>query len=144
MNRVLILVLWSLGPAMIGKSGAAASSADWAAVNAVFVERCVMCHSAHGASRGLRLDSYEAAVAGSDRGAVLVAGDPAGSELIRRLRGESLPRMPLLSYPLSPEQIDLIARWIEAGLPRADLAAAPPEGKGDAALNLVGRAPPLR
>jgi len=91
---------------------------DWGDVSAIFNERCVMCHSSvHGAGRGLRLDSYEAAVAGSSKGAVLVPGDAARSELIRRLRGESTPRMPFLSVPLTQDQIDLIIRWIDAGLP---------------------------
>lgn len=112
-------------------AGCAAEEApDWSAVSAVFTERCVMCHAAHGASLGLRLDSYEAALAGGARGPVLIAGDAAGSELVRRLRGESLPRMPFLSRPLPPDQIDLVVRWVEAGLPRgaghADGPAAAP------------------
>lgn len=98
---------------------------DWAVVSAIFAERCVMCHSQKGASRGLRLDSYETAIAGGKEGAVLVPGDSANSELIRRLRGESLPRMPFLSRPLPSEQIDLIIRWIEAGLPDTDSRSAP-------------------
>ena len=104
----------------------AGETPDWAAVSAIFVKRCVMCHSEQGAARGLRLDSYEAAVAGSTKGAVLVAGNSAGSELIRRLRGESMPRMPFLSSPLPPEQIDLIMRWVEAGLPETDSHSAMP------------------
>lgn len=47
-----------------------------------------------------------------------MAGDPAGSEFVRRLRGESLPRMPFLSYALPPVEIDLVVRWVEAGMPR--------------------------
>jgi len=92
---------------------------DWRAVSAIFTERCVMCHSASGAARGLRLDSYDGAVAGSSRGAVIVPGDAAGSELIRRLRGVSLPRMPFLSYPLPDDQIRVIADWVNAGLPNS-------------------------
>lgn len=117
--------------ACLSWAGCAAEEApDWSAVSAVFTERCVMCHAAHGASLGLRLDSYEAALAGGARGPVLIAGDAAGSELVRRLRGESLPRMPFLSRPLPPDQIDLVVRWVEAGLPRgaghADGPAAAP------------------
>ena len=93
---------------------------DWAVVSAIFVKHCVMCHSAQGAARGLRLDTYGAAVAGSTNGAVLVPGNTAESELIRRLQGESMPRMPFLSTPLQTEQIDLIMRWIEAGLPKTN------------------------
>jgi mono/diheme cytochrome c family protein len=107
---------------------AAEDAPDWRAVGALFFARCVNCHAAHGAALGLRLDSYEAALAGGERGPVLIAGDAAGSELVRRLRGESLPRMPFLSRPLPPDEIDLVVRWVEAGLPRsaghAEAAAA--------------------
>jgi hypothetical protein len=93
---------------------------DWADVSAIFNERCVMCHSSvFGAGLGLSLDSYEAALAGSSRGPVLIPGDAAGSELIRRLIGESAPRMPFLGVRLPQDQIDLIIRWIDAGLPEA-------------------------
>jgi hypothetical protein len=82
-----------------------------------------MCHSAvAGASKGLRLDDYAAALEGSERGVVLIPGDAAGSELIRRLRGQSVPRMPFLSRPLPEDQIALIESWIEAGLPERGLA----------------------
>lgn len=91
----------------------------WKDVSAIFAERCVMCHSAQGAGLGLRLDSYSAALAGSINGPVLLPGDSSNSELLRRLRGQSLPRMPFLSYPLTEEQIALIGRWIDTGLNEA-------------------------
>jgi hypothetical protein len=78
-----------------------------------------MCHSAvAGASKGLRLDDYDAAIAGSERGVVMIPGDAAGSELMLRLRGNSTPRMPFLSRPLPEDEIALIERWIVAGMPR--------------------------
>jgi len=89
---------------------------DWSDVRGIFVERCVMCHSAQGAALGLRLDTYEAAISGSTNGAVLLAGEAERSELIRRLRGESVPRMPFLGYPLPEDQIELITDWVDEGL----------------------------
>lgn len=88
----------------------------WADVQPIFTQHCVMCHGPQGAANGLHLDSYASAVAGSKNGAVVLAGDAAHSELIRRLKGERTPRMPFLSYPLGEDQITLIARWIDAGL----------------------------
>ncbi len=125
MVRILVFIVCSLLAAP-GRPPAA-EAADWAAVGAVFAERCVNCHRSEGAARGLRLDSYAAAIAGGERGAVLIAGDPDGSELLRRLRGQSRPRMPFLSYPLPPETIDLIARWVAAGMPETMDGAAPPD-----------------
>jgi mono/diheme cytochrome c family protein len=122
MTRCLTVALLSL--LLASPRPSAADVPDWAAVSAIFVERCVMCHSAMGAAQDLRLDSYQAAVAGGARGVVLTPGDPAGSELIRRVRGESAPRMPVLGSPLPPEQIDLIVRWVAAGLPETNGAPA--------------------
>jgi hypothetical protein len=139
MVQILTVAVLSLVVSIRSGVAVAAEPPDWAQVSAIFVERCVMCHSPNGASLDLRLDTYEAAVAGSIRGAVLVPGDPAGSELLRRLRGESLPRMPFLSYPLPPEQIELISRWVEAGLPEVrggatvkDRAESAPPGQSPA------------
>jgi len=119
MTRILVHLLTSfILVSTLAAFGAGAEQPDWGDVSAIFNERCVMCHSSvHGAGLGLRLDTYEAAVAGSAKGAVLIPGDASRSELIRRLRGESTPRMPFLSNPLTQDQIELIARWVDAGLP---------------------------
>jgi hypothetical protein len=89
---------------------------DWEDVSPIFTKYCINCHSSYGAALGLRLDSYNAALAGSVRGAVLLPGNPANSEVVRRLRGESVPRMPFLGYPLKQDEIELIERWIDGGL----------------------------
>ncbi len=89
----------------------------WAEIDPIVTKHCVMCHSSQGAGKGLRLDSYALALAGSQDGPVLLPGDPEQSELIRRLKGISTPRMPFLSYPLAEEQIALFVRWVEAGMP---------------------------
>lgn len=120
-TRVLVIVAALLAPfATLAED---ASAPDWADVSAIFKERCIMCHSeVAGASKGLRLDDYDAVLAGGERGAVLVPGDAAGSELVRRLRGESTPRMPFLSRPLPDDQIALIESWIVAGMPHESRA----------------------
>jgi mono/diheme cytochrome c family protein len=106
-----------LGVALAPGASADEAAPDWARISQIFQERCIMCHSAAAAARGLRLDSYNGAIAGSENGPVLIPGDPHASELVKRLNGSSKPRMPFLSYPLPPETIDLIERWIAAGLP---------------------------
>jgi hypothetical protein len=116
-----------LGACLVPGASAGEAVPDWAEISPIFRERCIMCHSAAAAERGLRLDSYDGAIAGSENGPVLVPGDPGSSELVRRLNGSSKPRMPFLSYPLTPEVIGLIERWIAAGLPET---AAPPTDAG--------------
>lgn len=117
MQRILAVLFFAcLAPA----TPAAGDPPTWADVNPIVTKHCVMCHSAQGAGLGLRLDSYAAAIAGSKDGPVLLAGDPEQSELIRRLKGISKPRMPFLSYPLPDAEIELIVRWVEAGMPEGN------------------------
>lgn len=103
--------------ALPGGVSSAQDAPGWPDVLSLFEERCVMCHSGEHAALGLHLDSHAGAVAGSRNGPVLVPRDPSASELVRRIRGESQPRMPFLSYPLSADEIAMLERWIEAGLP---------------------------
>jgi mono/diheme cytochrome c family protein len=87
-----------------------------------------MCHSGPSAAAGLRLDSLEGVLAGSAKGPVVRAGDPAASELLRRLTGSSQPRMPMTGPPfLSDAEIARVERWIAGGLVAGDArpAAAP-------------------
>lgn len=99
-------------------SGGAQEAVDFTAVAAIFDERCTVCHSGAAAALGLRLDSYEHVMAGSEDGAVVAPGDPDGSELVRRLEGASLPRMPLTGPPFLDEaQIQVVRDWIEVGAP---------------------------
>lgn len=121
MRLVCALLIWPLMSlaADAGDVQSEASPPDWSTVGVIFSEHCTMCHGPQGAARGLRLDNYADAVAGSDNGPVLLGGNAKRSELIRRLQGISTPRMPFLSYPLSDETIELIARWIDAGMPDA-------------------------
>lgn len=112
MRPLLALIL------LMGAAPAAAQTTpDFAAVGALFAERCVMCHSGSEAPLGLQLDTYAAALKGSVNGPVLIAGD-LSSPLLQRLRGEVLPQMPFNGPPfLSDAEIRLVADWVTAGLP---------------------------
>ena len=107
-----------------------AAQPGWQEVAAIFQERCTLCHAGKGAPLGVRLTDHEAVLAGGDDGPVVVPGDPDASELVRRIRGESLPRMPLTGPPyLSDERIATIEGWIAAGAPGpADAPADAPGG----------------
>jgi mono/diheme cytochrome c family protein len=103
-------------------AGAAATFDD---VAPIFAARCVMCHSGEGAPLGLRLDSHPNALKGSQKGPVVKPGDPAGSEILRRVRGQSQPRMPLVGDPLSAGEIARIERWIADGAVTGKAEAKP-------------------
>jgi uncharacterized membrane protein len=123
------LVALTLASFMVDAAAQSAPMADFSIVQPILAERCVMCHAGEGAPLGLRLDSHAALMKGSSKGPVVKPGDPAGSELIRRLKGESQPRMPLTGPPfLSAGEIALFERWITDGARPAGqpvVAAAP-------------------
>jgi len=87
-------------------------------VQPIFVEHCYQCHGPDKQEAGLRLDQRDAALAGSDSGALFVAGKSAESELVRRLTADEAERMPpadAQAKPLSEAQIAAIRNWIDAG-----------------------------
>lgn len=112
---------------------ALAQPATFDTIAPILAGRCVMCHAGPSAAAELRLDSLEGLLKGSRNGPVVQAGQPAASELIRRIRGTSQPRMPMTGPPfLTDEEIALFERWIASGLPpgvgstpAAGTAAAP-------------------
>lgn len=98
----------------------------------ILAERCVMCHVGASAAAGLRLDGLDGLLAGSAQGKVVQPGDPDASELVRRLKGTSQPRMPMTGPPfLADDEIARFERWIREGLPagKPTTAAAAPAPK---------------
>ncbi len=86
-------------------------------IRPILQARCVMCHAGEAAPLGLRLTSLDELLKGSASRQVVKSGDPAGSELIRRLKGQSQPRMPMTGPPfLSDAEIARFEGWIAGGL----------------------------
>ena len=89
-------------------------------ISKIFSKNCTMCHKGDKPPAGLRLDSYEQAMAGSEDGSVIVPGKPEESELVLRIKGKAEPSMPF-RQPLLPENtIQTVVRWIEQGAPKGD------------------------
>jgi hypothetical protein len=86
---------------------------------------------------GYKLNGYEATTSTFDR-VRIVPGDPEASELVRRIRGQALPRMPHDGPPyLADEDIALIETWIAQGARNAEGKPMPmPVG---AAVRLHGK-----
>ena len=141
-----IRVAIALALAAGGDAGAGVAYSD---VSAILNAHCTVCHQGEAAPLGLRLDSHAALMRGSSRGPVVRPGDARASEIVRRVRGESQPRMPLTGPPwLSDAQIATLEQWIAAGAPpgepaahRAEKARKPgdPITYADVAPILVGR-----
>lgn len=115
MSKVMRLV--KLLPLLLAPALAPAQDVSFDDIRPILQARCVMCHAGDAAPLGLRLTSLEALLKGSNSRQVVRSGDPAGSELIRRLKGQSQPRMPMTGPPfLSDAEIALFEGWIAGGL----------------------------
>ena len=128
--------LWRLGAALAGAAGllylpakdrarAADPAPTYVEIAPILNERCVLCHTGEDAPLGLRLDSLEGLTAGSENGPVVRSGQAGDSELVRRIKCLSEPRMPLTGPPfLDEREIALIEAWIAGGMPAGDAGAA--------------------
>lgn len=103
-------------------------------VASIFGRHCVLCHSDSGKypspPEGLKLTDYSAILRGGDR-VVVLPGNAAGSEIIRRIKGLAKPRMPFNGPPwLADDEIALLTAWIDGGALSAEGEAAPiPSGR---------------
>lgn len=99
----------------------------------ILLARCVECHGPDKQKAKLALHTWEALARGSDAGPVIVAGRPAASPLVQRLK---LPlddeeHMPPADHPQpAAEEIALLEHWIARGASRevrvAELALTGP------------------
>jgi hypothetical protein len=81
-------------------------------------QHCGNCHTGGEAQGGLSLNTRESLLAGGDSGAVVLVGKSDVSELIARITNDDeVLRMPPEGDPLPAANIDLLRRWIDAGLP---------------------------
>jgi hypothetical protein len=85
-------------------------------IRPILVEKCLQCHGDMKPKGGLKLISRERVLKGGDRGPAVVAGKPEESLLIRAVRHADKPRMPP-KEKLTSRQIEMLARWVQLGLP---------------------------
>ncbi|MBI3280578.1 MAG: DUF1549 domain-containing protein [Acidobacteria bacterium] len=84
-------------------------------VHPIFAARCASCHSGEKAQGGLRLNTAIEVASGGVSGAGVVPGSSKDSLLLRRITGLKLPRMPMGTAPLTPEEIAIVRAWIDQG-----------------------------
>ena len=84
---------------------------------AIVRTRCIACHGGVRERGGLNLSTFaRASAALPEGGAAIVAGDPAASRCLERVRSDDPEvRMPPDGAPLSREECDVLERWIRAG-----------------------------
>jgi mono/diheme cytochrome c family protein len=102
-------------------------------IRPIFAKHCFSCHGPESHEGGLRLHQKAAAMAGGDRGEILVAGKSAESRLIQFVTGkndESVLMPPEgEGQPLSREQIAMLRAWIDQGARWPDDANATAKSK---------------
>jgi hypothetical protein len=96
-----------------GNGVAMVTSAD---VMEVLNAKCASCHTGAEAPEELHLDSLEGLMKGSEHGPVVVAGDAAGSLIVKAMRGtDGVKKMPPQGDPVPEEDIKKIEEWINSG-----------------------------
>src|SRR5262245_33910010 len=83
-------------------------------VDAIFQEKCIICHSHTLRQSGLNLESFDSLMSGGKRGAPVIPGKSGESLLLKYVNGTLKPRMPLGDEP-SDEEIGVIKAWIDTG-----------------------------
>ena len=78
----------------------------------ILESRCIQCHGGDQTKKGLDMKTYESLMAGSENGAVISTGDAGNSLLIDQLVQGKMPKK---GPKLTPNQVQLITDWINAG-----------------------------
>ena len=84
-------------------------------VNAIFAARCLGCHAAAVKMGSLNLQTWDGFEEGGTHGKIVVPGKSAESRLYLLITAKAMPAMPMDGSKLSPEQIETIRAWIDAG-----------------------------
>jgi mono/diheme cytochrome c family protein len=82
-----------------------------AVIGPLFQSRCGSCHG-DGGIQGLNLTTYQTALAGGVSGPAIVPGDPDSSLVVQKQTADK----PHFSQ-LTPQELDRVIQWIEAGAP---------------------------
>lgn len=84
----------------------------------IFRKYCYACHGPAMQTSGFRLDDAAAARKGGYSGPSIIPGKSAESPLIARVSGaKGVPVMPPGGKRLTPEEVEVLRRWIDEGAP---------------------------
>jgi mono/diheme cytochrome c family protein len=119
LNRVAILV--RLGVLCLPVTSALSAVP---AVQELFTKNCVECHSDKLRTSGFSVVSLDSVIqGGSKHGRAVVAGHPESSPLVKLLKGELSPRMPM-GRQLSSAEVAQVEQWIRSLPPSKQAATA--------------------
>ena len=78
----------------------------------IFESRCIGCHGGDRTQEGLDLKTHASLMAGSNNGAVVIAGDAANSLLVEMVATQKMPKR---GPKLTPPQVQIITDWVNQG-----------------------------
>jgi hypothetical protein len=130
-QRLFVVALLSL-PLLAGRARA---EVDFVKdIKPVLEQKCVRCHSGPKAKEGLKLETREDLLAGSDNGKVVVPGKAAESKLYESLilPKDDKKHMPQTGDPLPKPTIEKIQAWINEGVKWPDKLVLKDTSENDA------------
>ena len=90
-------------------------------VQPILSKRCAKCHSGTQRKGGLSINTRQSLLSGGESGRVVHSGKSGDSPLMARITAtDDSERMPPEGEPLTKPQIEMLRRWIDAGLPWED------------------------
>jgi mono/diheme cytochrome c family protein len=104
----------STPPATDPAGGGDPSGTHYAAIQAILTGSCSGCHGAGRPKAGINLTTYADVMKGGREGAIVKAGDPANSVLVKALKGAGARQMPPRGK-LDDAKVKAIEAWIKAG-----------------------------
>ncbi len=124
-GAAILAASWALRP-VGAQENAAAPEFYTQRIKPVLQTNCYRCHGGMNRRGGLSMETRDGMLKGGHDGSAIVPGDPANSQLVKRIRHEDPLKDPMPMPPygkLSDAQIALIEQWIKAGAPMPDSAA---------------------
>src|SRR5262245_14647990 len=109
---LLVLSVWADGPTRDATDGAFFEKD----VLPILKDHCFKCHGEGKVRGGLRLTSREAILEGGEQGPAVSLKSPESSRLLQAINHRDGLEMPPKGK-LAPKQIEMLTRWVKAGLP---------------------------
>jgi len=114
--RYCVSILMLIASAVSAEPSSAAPPDYAQHVAPILKKYCAGCHNAEDHEGDLVLDRYQSLLAGGKHGAAITAGKSGESRLIKLVTGKAKPEMPPEGNDKpKPEEIALLAAWIDAG-----------------------------
>ena len=86
-------------------------------VRYLLIHQCLHCHNPESREGGLDLSTREALMQGGDSGAAVDARGSRDSRLYRMIAHQAKPYMPKGGPRLDAADVQVVARWLDAGFP---------------------------